>query len=122
MRDLNFVLRLEIFVHLDGQLRASHLILGIDLVYTTWQILVDSSLLSYIDVWHTNLLPPSLTVGEAKYLDPRYTTVDSLARVRDASANLVSQSRKVHVLVVEDSFFSPYGITSLATHTTSTYY
>ena len=28
VRDLNFVLRLEIFVHSDGQLRASHLILG----------------------------------------------------------------------------------------------
>ena len=37
VRDLNFVLRLEIFVHWDGQLQASHLILGVDLVYSTWQ-------------------------------------------------------------------------------------
>ena len=37
VRDLNFVLRSEIFVHWDGQLRASHLILGIDPVYSTWQ-------------------------------------------------------------------------------------
>ena len=36
-RDLNFVLRLEIFVHSDQQLRASHLILGLYPVYTTWQ-------------------------------------------------------------------------------------
>ena len=36
VRDLNFILSLEIFVHLDGQLRASHLILGFDLVYSTW--------------------------------------------------------------------------------------
>ena len=47
VRDLNFVLRSEIFVHSNGQLWASHLILGIDSVYTTWQnfsqaLLVDS--------------------------------------------------------------------------------
>lgn len=35
VRDLNFVLRSEIFVHSDRQIRVSHLILGIDLVYTT---------------------------------------------------------------------------------------
>ena len=70
MGDLNFVLRLEIFVHTDGQLQASHLILDCNPVYSTWQpfnqaLLVDSPLLSYIDVWHANFLPPSLTVGEA---------------------------------------------------------
>ena len=37
MRDLNFVLRLEIFVHSDRQLRAFHLILDLNPVYTTWQ-------------------------------------------------------------------------------------
>ena len=36
VRDLNFVHRFEIFVHLDGQLQASHLILSADLVYSTW--------------------------------------------------------------------------------------
>ena len=35
VRDLNFVLRLEIFVHADGQLQASHLILSVNLVYST---------------------------------------------------------------------------------------
>ena len=75
VRDLNFVLRSEIFVHLDGQLQASHLILGVDPVYSTWQtfsqaLLVDSPLLSYIDVQHANFLPPQLTIGEAHDLDP----------------------------------------------------
>ena len=36
VRDLNFMLRSEIFVNSDGQLRASHLILGYALVYKTW--------------------------------------------------------------------------------------
>ena len=49
VRDLNFVLRSEIFVHWDEQLRVSHLILGVDSVYSTWQafsqaLLVDSPL------------------------------------------------------------------------------
>lgn len=63
MRDLNFMLRSEIFVNFDGQLRASHLILGCASVYTSYQpfgqaLLVDSPLLSYIDVRHPNFLPP----------------------------------------------------------------
>ena len=36
MRDLNFVLRSEIFVHFDRQLKASHLILGCTPVYTSY--------------------------------------------------------------------------------------
>ena len=47
VRDLNFVLRFEIFVNFDGQLWASHLILGCTPIYKTWQpfsqaLLVDS--------------------------------------------------------------------------------
>ena len=46
--DLNFVLRSEIFVYWDEQLQASHLILGLEPVYSTWQafgqaLLVDPS-------------------------------------------------------------------------------
>ena len=37
VRYLNFMLRFEIFVYTDGQLRASHLILGCTLGYKTWQ-------------------------------------------------------------------------------------
>ena len=49
VQDLNFVLRSEIFMHWGGQLRASLLILGIDPMYSTWQVfgqalLVDSPL------------------------------------------------------------------------------
>lgn len=75
VRDLNFVLRSEIFVNSDGQLRVLHVILGCTPIYKTWQpfsqaLLVDSSLLSYIDVRHANILPPQLTVGEARDLSP----------------------------------------------------
>ena len=106
MRDLNFVLRFEIFVNSNGQLRASHLTLGYTPVYKTWQpfnqaLLVDSLLLLYINVRHTNLLPPQLIVGETRDLDPRYTTAEDLAPVRDTSAKLVSQSCRVHVYVRE---------------------
>ena len=88
----------------DGQFRASHLILGYTPVYTIWQpfrpaLLVDSPLLSYIDVRHANFLPPQLTIGEAHDLGPRYTASDELVPVRDASAELVSQNRKVHMPV-----------------------
>ena len=96
MRDLNFILRYEIFVHWDGQLRASHLILGVDPVYSTWQsfnqaLLVDSPLLSYIDVRHSNFLPPKLTVGEARDLGRNYTCSDELAPIRDESTELASR-------------------------------
>ena len=67
VRDLNFVLWSEIFKHFDGQLWASHLILGCNPIYSTWQpfgqaLLMDSPLLSYINVQHPNLFPPNLTV------------------------------------------------------------
>ena len=96
VRNLNFLLRFKIFVHWDGQLRVSHLILGVEPVYSTWQpfrqaLLVDSPLLSYIDVWHTNFLPPKLTVGEAHEFGRRYTCSDKLAPLRDESAQRVSR-------------------------------
>ena len=96
VRDLNFVLKSEIFVHRDGQLHASHLILGVDPVYSTLQpfsqaLIVDSPLLSYLDVRHENFLPPSITVGEARDLGPRYTCSDELAPVRDESAEVASR-------------------------------
>ena len=99
VQDLNFILRSEIFVHWDEQLQASHLILGLEPVYSTWQVfgqalLVDSPLLSYIDVRHANFLPSRLTVGEARVLDPRYTCSDELAPIRDESAECVSRRRR----------------------------
>ena len=75
VRDLNFVLQLEIFVNFDRQLWVSHLILGCTPVYSTWQpfgqaLLVESPLLSYIEVSHPNFLPPNLTMGETRDLGP----------------------------------------------------
>ena len=106
VRDLNFVLRSEIFVHIDEQLQASHLILGCEPIYSTWQsfsqaLLVDSPLLSYIDVRHANFFLPSLIVSEARDLSFRYTIAEDCASMRDESAERVSQSRKVHVPVGE---------------------
>ena len=96
--DLNFVLRSEIFVHWDGQLRASHLILELEPMYSTWlafgqALLVDSPLLSYIDVRHANFLPMRLTVGEARDLGSCYTCSDELAPIRDESTKHVSRRR-----------------------------
>ena len=93
-------------MHKDRQLQASHLILGADPVYSTWQsfsqaLLVDNPLLSYIDIRHANFLPPSLIAGEARDLGPWYTTAKDLALVWDKSVEHVSQSRKVHVPVEE---------------------
>ena len=70
IRDPNFVLRSEIFVHYDRQLQASHLILGCTLVQTSYQpfgqaLIVANPLLSYIDVWYRGFFPSNLTVSEA---------------------------------------------------------
>ena len=95
-KDLNFILRSEIYVHWDGQLRALHLILGVEPVYSTWQnfkqaLLVDSPLLSYIDVRYANFLPPKLTTGEEREFGRRFTCSDELAPLRDESAERVSR-------------------------------
>jgi len=61
--------------------------------------------LSYIDVRHTNFLPPRFTVGEARELGRRYTCSDELAPLRDESAERVSQHlRKLaHAPVQEEA-------------------
>lgn len=64
-------------------------------------MLVDNLLPLYIDMWHANLLPLQLTVGEAQEFVPRFTSPESLVPIRDALANLVSQSCKVHIPVEE---------------------
>ena len=106
VRDLNFVLRSEIFMHFDDQLRASYLILGCNPVYSTWQsfnqaLLVDNPLLSYINVRHPNILPSSLTVGEARDFGPCKVRTESLAPLRDTAAEKVSRNRAIHRLVEE---------------------
>ena len=93
-------------MNFDGQLRASQLILSYTRVYSTWQpfrqaLLVDSLLLSYIDMRHSNFLPPNLIVGEARDLDPRLVKAESLVPVRDASTNSIFQGCAVHRPVEE---------------------
>ena len=53
--------------------------------------MVDSTLLSYIDIRHANFIPPRLTVGEAKELGKRYTCSDELAPLRDEFTEHVSR-------------------------------
>ena len=65
-------------------------------VYSTWQpfkqaLLVDSPLLSYIDVWYVNFLPPKLTTGEAREFVRRFTCSDELAPLRDESVERASR-------------------------------
>lgn len=106
MRDLNFMLRSEIFVNFDEKLRASHLILGCTLVYTSYQpfgqaLLVNNPVLSYIDVQHPNFLPPNLAVGEARNLGPRLVRPDLLVPEKDASVDSIFQGCAVHIPVEE---------------------
>ena len=68
-------------------------------MYSIWQafgqaLLVDSPFLSYINVQHANFLPPRLTVGEARDLDPRYICSNELAPIKDESAERVSRRRR----------------------------
>ena len=67
--------------------------------------------MSYIDVRYANFLPPSLTVGEAQDLGPRYITAKDLALVRDELAERVSQICRVHVPVKEPK--APVQVTEL---------
>lgn len=72
IRELNFILCSEIFMHYDGQLRASHLILVCMPLYTSYQdsldaLTIDSPLLSYLEVRLSRFMPHELTSGEARH-------------------------------------------------------
>lgn len=104
VRDLNFVLQSEIFVHYDGQLQASYLILECTPIYTSYQVLgqaltASSLLLSYIDVRHKHFFLPRLTVGQARDLGPWLIRVGSLVSVRDKFADTIFHSQAEHTLV-----------------------
>ena len=70
-------------------------------------LLVDSPLLSYIDVRHANFLPSKLTVDKARDLGLRNTYSDELVPVRDKSAERVSQNCRIHVLVKPEAPIEP---------------
>ena len=106
IRDLNFVLQSEIFVHFDGHLRATHLILGCTPIYTNFQdpsqvLTISSPLLSYLDVQLCSFLPPGLTPGKARRLSPWQIRVGLLLTVRDYLANIVFQGCTKHIPVSE---------------------
>ena len=93
-RELNFVLHLEIFVHYDGQLRASHLILSCVPSYTSYQdssgtLIVGSPLLSYLDVQLSGFLQHELTSGETRHQGPRRVRQGSLEPIRDSSVDMI---------------------------------
>lgn len=109
--ELNFVLQSEIFVHYNGQLRASHLILGCVPSYTSYQdsssaLTVSSPLLSYLDIRLPGFLPRGLMSKEARQLGPRIVRHDSLKPIQDGSRDRVFQGKAVHIpleaLVLED--------------------
>ena len=106
VRDLNFVLRSEIFFHFDEQLRAFHLILDVTPVYSNYQsyrqaLTVGSPLLSYIDMRHRGFFSLRLIVGEAQDLSFRLVRVGLLVPAKDGSANTVFQGRTLHTPVEE---------------------
>nr|POE97719.1 hypothetical protein CFP56_71782 [Quercus suber] len=107
VKDLNFVLSSEIFVHYDEQLRASQLILNCVPSYTSYQdprpaLIVGSPLLSYINVRLPRFLSRGLTVGEARERGSRYVREGFLVPTREGLADLVFQGRAEHI-PVEDS-------------------
>lgn len=86
------MIRSKIFVHFEGQLWASHLILGCTLDYTSFQdpdqaLTMGSSLLSYLDIRLRGFLPRGLTLGKVQRLGPLQIRESSLLPVRDGSAD-----------------------------------
>ena len=90
VRDLNFVLRFEIFVHWDGQLCASHLILGVDLVYSINCMIQKRACWAKLLFWLTIYL----------YGGSGYPTLDCF-RLRDPMRSLSSLS--LHFLLLRPS-------------------
>ena len=104
--DLNFVLRSEIFVHYDGQLKVSHLILECNPSNKSYQdpgqaLTVGSLLLSYLNVRLRGFLLRGLTLGEARRLGPRQIREGSLLPFRDGSMDQVFHSRVEHIPIDE---------------------
>lgn len=111
VQDLNFILHLEIFVHYNGQLRVSHLILGCVPSYTNYQdssgaLTISSLLLSYLDVWLRRFWPNSLTNGEARHQGHQKVREGSL-EPHDGLADTVFHGRAEHILVEAPITFEP---------------
>ena len=103
-RELNFILHLEIFVHYDGQLRASHLILDCVPSYTNYQdslstLTIGSPLLSYFNVQLLEFLPHGLTCDKVKHQGPRRVRQGLLELIHYGSADIIFQGRAMHIPV-----------------------
>ena len=103
-QELNFILRLEIFVYYDGQLRASLLILSCEPSYTSYQdssgtLTVNSPLLSYFDVRLPEFLSHRLTSDEVRHQGLKRVRQGSLKPVRDSSTDTFFRGQAVHILV-----------------------
>ena len=66
-------------------------------MYSTWQafnqaLLVDSPLLSYIHIRHTNFLPSKFIAGEARDIGPQYICSNERELVRDELAERMSRA------------------------------
>ena len=102
--ELNFILHLEIFIHYDWQLRASHLILGCVPSYTSYQdslgtLTVGSPLLSYFDIRLPEFLLHRLTSNTVSHQGLRSVREGSLEPVRDDSVDTVFRGRAMHIAV-----------------------
>ena len=91
-------------MHYDGQLRASHKILGYTPSYTSYEdslgaFSFGSPLLSYLNIWLLGFQPPGLTSGEARELGPRLVRHDSLEPIQDGSGNIIFQGQLEHIAV-----------------------
>lgn len=112
-------------MHYDGQLRASHLILGCVPFYTSYQnlsiaLMVGSPLLSYLDVQLPNFLPKGLTSKEARDLGPRLVRHDYLEPIQDDSRDTIFQGHVEHVPVDAPPLGDPDEEDLLAEETNST--
>ena len=97
-------MRIEIFVHYDRQLRASHLILSCVPSYTSYQdslgtLTVGSPLLSYLDVQLLGFLQHELTSGETRHQGSRRVRQGSREPIRDGSTDMIFHDRAVHIPV-----------------------
>ena len=98
--DLNFVLCLKIFVHFNGQLQASHLILGYTPSYTNYQaprlaFPVSNPLLTYISVYILGFLP-NISMNKAWRRGPRRAKEGSREPIRDSSGDSVFHGQLQH--------------------------
>lgn len=81
-------------MHYDGQLKASYLILGCVPFYTSYQnsssaLIVNSPLLSYLDVRLPGFLSKGPTFEKARHLGPQLVRHDSFKPIQECLGDTV---------------------------------